>query len=284
MCRFLSVVSSFPTPLPDLLGDNLAHFTELAAEHGDGWGVSYWDGRKVSCVKEHRPARASAAFARAVGRITTDAAVLHIRLATPGSPITLQNTHPFVGDSTAFSHNGDFSPADAVDQLIDPRLLAEAKGNTDTERYFLLIRTYLRRGDPAAAIALAADDIRSQAKVSGLNCMLLTSAALYVYAGSDPQSEVSQRRGPDYFRLVFRNGPDRVLVASTGWPQPPAQWNPLEDGEVVEIRRGSLRATRLRARPVAAPVGLIRQRMPFDREAMRGVPMGQQSRDDVSLP
>ncbi len=256
MCRLLGVVSRAQAPLPDLLGDTLAQFTALAAEHKDGWGVAYADGPQVNAVKEELPAHTSAAFARTVKGIATDAAALHIRLANPGSPLTWENTHPFTAGAMAFAHNGDFSPSEAVDSLIDPELLADARGTTDSERLFLLVRMHLRDSDPATALALAAMDIRARARYSGLNCLLLTPDALYAYVESDPDSEVSRRRGPEYFPLRFRVEPDRVVVTSTGYPQPADEWTVLEEREVLEIRRSSLRVTRHRVSLAAAGVAV----------------------------
>jgi hypothetical protein len=84
---------------------------------------------------------------------------------------------PFVAGTHAFAHNGYFLPCTAIDDLIDPDLLAVTSGDTDSERYFLRIRTLLRDHDPATAIALATADIRARATFASLNCLLLTDDA-----------------------------------------------------------------------------------------------------------
>jgi hypothetical protein len=50
------------------------------------------------------------------------------------------------------------------------------------------------------------------------------------------------RRGPGFFSLNFRRDPDKILIASTGWPQNPPEWETLPEGQVLEIRRDSLSA------------------------------------------
>lgn len=64
----------------------------------------------------------------------------------------------------------------------------------------------------------------------------------YAYADQDPDSEVSRRRGPDFFRLRYRTEKDRV-VASSGVPQPDGDWSVLPYRRVLEIRRGDLRVS-----------------------------------------
>ena len=65
MCRLLGWASQTSTTLHDLLGnDDLAEFTELSMQHGDGWGVARSTGRGVSVRKRPDPARTSVRFDR----------------------------------------------------------------------------------------------------------------------------------------------------------------------------------------------------------------------------
>ncbi|MGC4853247.1 class II glutamine amidotransferase [Micromonospora sp. DT4] len=242
MCRLLGIVSSSPNSITNLLDEDLPSFTALSQEHADGWGVAYRTLDGLGTTRSVEPAYQSSAYHKAVGAIQTDLALLHLRLANPGSRLTEANTHPFVLGAAAFAHNGHFSPADALDELIDPDLLSLAAGDTDSERYFLLILQELRAGEePVSALQNAARAVRERARFSGLNCLLLTPDALYAHSDSDPDSEVSRRRGPDFFRLSYRVMPDRVVVASSGWRQPEAQWIGLGSGTVLQIDRAGLR-------------------------------------------
>jgi hypothetical protein len=54
-------------------------------------------------------------------------------------------------------------------------------------------------------------------------------------------SEVSLRRGPDFFRLRYRADGERVIVASSGVPQPDGAWRVLPYRRVPEVRRDDLR-------------------------------------------
>ncbi|GAA4620282.1 class II glutamine amidotransferase [Actinoallomurus vinaceus] len=249
MCRLLGVVSKAPSRLTDTLSDMLEQFTELSGEHADGWGIAAWHDGGLTVVKEAVPAWSSQRYGEATETVT-DAAITHIRLATPGLATEPNNTHPFSTGTLAFAHNGFFNPPDAIDELIDPDLLADAGGGTDSERYFLRVLSLLRTGDPVSAIAAAAADIRSRAEFASLNCLLLTKEALYAYTEEDPSSEVSQRRGPEFFRIRYLIEPGRVVVASTGFADStPAssdrsiRWDVLPHRHVLEIRRSNLRVS-----------------------------------------
>ncbi|MCX4745725.1 class II glutamine amidotransferase [Kitasatospora sp. NBC_01287] len=246
MCRLLGVVTPAPIRLADSLADLVEPFTGLSREHRDGWGIAAWrtDG-ELAVAKEVLAAHASEAFPKALAETVTDAALLHIRMASPGLPTEPRNTHPFSAGAIAFAHNGWFTPVDAVDALIGPELLAAARGDTDSERYFLRVLARLRTEDPVDALARAAADIRAHAGFASLNCLLLTPQALYAYADEDPDSEVSRRRGPDFFRLRYQADAERAVVASSGiGPQPEqAGWSVLPYRQVLEIRRADLRVS-----------------------------------------
>ncbi|KPI09170.1 putative glutamine amidotransferase type 2 [Actinobacteria bacterium OK074] len=245
MCRLLGVVTRAPMPLDAALDGLVAPFTELSCEHADGWGIAArGPGAGPLVVKDTVRAVDSPAWRATLTGTVTDAALLHLRLASPGLPVVPGNTHPFAVGALAFAHNGYFSPYDALDELIAPDLLAGAVGDTDSERYFLRLLTLLREEDPVDAVAHAAADIRSRATFASLNCLLLTEQALYAYADEDPGSEVSRRRGPDFFRLRYRIDGDRVVVGSSGLPQPGESWTVLPYREVLEIRRADLRVSR----------------------------------------
>ncbi|MGW4368962.1 class II glutamine amidotransferase [Nocardia takedensis] len=249
MCRLLGVVTRAPEPLTDALSDLLEPFTALSHEHADGWGIAARRDRELVRTRGTEPAHAGPAFRAALAH-PGDAALLHLRLASPGSPIRLENTHPFLAPGLAFAHNGWFTPGDALDDLIAPDILAEATGDTDSERFFLRIRTRMREreADPVEAIARTAAELRSRAAFASLNCLLLTEHALYAYTEQDPASEVSRRRGPDFFRMYHRTTAAGTIVASSGIGQG-RDWQPLPQRTVLEIRR-----TRSRVRSFAAGV------------------------------
>ncbi|MCX5355702.1 class II glutamine amidotransferase [Streptomyces mirabilis] len=246
MCRLLGVVARRPVALTDLLASVLDPFLALATEHADGWGVARRTaGGSVGITKDPRPAGQDARLRPLLATTITDAALVHLRMATPGSRVANANTHPFGDHRSAFAHNGDFSPVTALDEVAGPALAEAADGDTDSERFHLAIRRRTDDGmDPVKAVLQAADDIRAHAeRFASLNCLLLTQNALLAYAEHDPDSEVIARRGTDYFHLRYRRTPDAVVVASTGWPQPAPHWQRVPERGLLEVVPGTLETT-----------------------------------------
>ena len=244
MCRLLGMVTRTTQPLTDALSDLLDPFTALSCEHSDGWGIAARRGRELVVTRGTEPAHASSSY-RAALATPADAALLHLRLASPGSPVRPGNTHPFTAGVLAFAHNGYFAPSHALDDLIDPEILAGATGDTDSERFFRRVLTRLRDQDrdPVDALARTAADICSRATAfASLNCLLLTEDALYAYAQENPESEVSRRRGPEFFRMHYHTGSAGAVVTSSGVATG-EDWQLLPYGRVLEIRRADLRVS-----------------------------------------
>lgn len=241
MCRLIGVVSTEPAPIVDLVGDDLEPFLNLACEHKDGWGLAYRneDGA-VAIAKGVDRADDSDLLRGLLKSCVTDMAVLHIRMASPNLAVRLENTHPFGDPRAAFAHNGEIRPATVLDPVIAPGLLAGAIGDTDSERYFLAVRSRIDEGaGPPEAICVTARRIRADASMSvSLNCMLLTPAGLYAYAEHDPDSEVIGRRGAGYFGLSHRQTPTGITIASQGWPQPEPRWTRIPELRVAEVPAG----------------------------------------------
>ncbi|MFJ5646253.1 class II glutamine amidotransferase [Streptomyces sp. NPDC093223] len=243
MCRLLGVVANRRRPISDLLARDLDPFLALAAEHRDGWGVGLrGDDGTITSVKSTDRADTSFPLRSLLNLTSTDAALLHLRMASPGFGVTVANTHPFGDDTVAFAHNGDFTPSTAIDEILGAQTLALAAGETDSERFHLAVWRRLTEGsDPADAILRTASDIRARADhFASLNCMLMTRDALYTYVESDPDSDVISRRGDGYFGIHYRQDQDAVVVASVGWPRPESEWTALPERHVLKVSPSTL--------------------------------------------
>lgn len=221
MCRLMGAVAAEHTTVGDLLAGQIRPFLATAREHGDGWGLAALaDDGSLQRIRGQGRADHSARLFRALASWRTTAAVLHLRMATPGMAVRAGNTHPFGAPHLAFAHNGAFEPANVLDPLIGPVLLAEAEGTTDSERFHLAVRARMAEGLSAGqALEAAAADIRRLADTFvSLNALLLTSGGLFAYADHDPESEVSVRRGTGYFdlRCLRAARTDRVVISSDG--------------------------------------------------------------------
>ncbi|BBA96955.1 hypothetical protein RVR_2489 [Actinacidiphila reveromycinica] len=181
MCRMLGVVAAARAPLSTLIADDLDPYLGLACEHNNGWGIAtVSETHTVTTAKEHERADLSPEFARVVRKTVTDAAVLHLRLASPHIPVTHGNTHLFGDERIAFAHYGGFRPPTCLDSFLGPEALATTQGDTDSERFYLAVRRRIDDGmRPEKAIAATAADIHAVAdQYASLNCLLLTPDAL----------------------------------------------------------------------------------------------------------
>lgn len=243
MCRLLGVVAGAPAPIADQLPGSLGRFIALSDEHSHGWGVAYRDAHgSVRVDKEPVQAATSATFHDLVARTVSDAALLHLRQASPGMPLVPQNTHPWLADGNAFAHNGYAWPNDALDTTMAAVDAPPVTGGTDSERYLSLVRAAMRDRPVPDALRDAASWITERASMTSLNCLFLTPDALYAMAwwhGPTIRAQPDGETERDY-RLWYQEADGRVTVASAGIPAMAAEWHELPDRCVLEIRRGDL--------------------------------------------
>ncbi len=245
MCRLLGVVTRQDRNLTETLGATLTSFRSMSQVHCDGWGLAYWDGDdELIDAKKPESALHSADFDTAVTGAITDAALLHIRKASPAMVNTPDNTHPFVSGSVAFAHNGWLYPQEPLKQLAESSHAPEVCGDTDSELFFSLVLARLRHLEPVDAIQAAIAQIdQSEVDYLSLNCLLLTDESLYAVECWDPAAVELKGDPPDTFALRFRAGDDVATVASSGWEESVDGWNELGNRHVLQIHRGDLRTT-----------------------------------------
>jgi glutamine amidotransferase len=164
-----------------------------------------------------------------------------------GTPVTLENTHPFLMDGRLFAHNGVVMGLPELEaELGDAASLVH--GQTDSERYFALItRAIARTGDVVEGIAAAVGWIADHLPVFALTFVLITDSdvwalrypdthELYVLeraAGRGGLRHASARRRirVDSDELADRRS---VVVASEAMDEDPG-WRPLHSGELVHV-------------------------------------------------
>lgn len=238
MCRLMGYVAPADTTLLEIAGQGFTEFAGLSAKHGDGWGVSSVDtvGNSTLILEPSR-AKESAKFAEVAGSHSADAAILHLRWATSGLSIKEGNTHPFVYDGISFMHNGGVLPPESLDPFIDADLFANMRGETDSEKYFFLIITEMRKLGLTEGILSAVRIIREKLVYSSINAMILTATDFYVVCEHN-NDRIPADEGKDYYELFYRKDAAGVLVASTGWDQ--SGWTNLPNHEMLTVSRSTL--------------------------------------------
>jgi len=250
MCRLLAHVSRRPLTVGEAVGDaDLASFADLSPRHPDGWGMAWWpslDAAVDGAVPERRRAVGSAGddpeFRETMHGVRGCANVVHLRGATPGLSIELENCHPFVRPGAAFAQNGAIHPQHRLDELLPEHLEAEVAGSTDSERLFLYLYDRLEGGRPFAEVVRdALAELLEHFTSPVLNAMYLTSDHLHVLNAHNPTALPHRDDPHDLFALRFRVDDELVIVASSGFDQPESRgWHTLDNMTILTIALDTL--------------------------------------------
>ncbi len=148
MCQLLGMNAASPA-------DMRFSFTGFAARggltdhHGDGFGVGFFEDKACRLFMDNQPA-ASSPVAELIKQypIKSRNVIAHIRKATQGDALRLENCHPFnrelYGRHWLFAHNGDL--LNYAPHLNGNYLPV---GNTDSEKAFCDVLQHLRANCPA---------------------------------------------------------------------------------------------------------------------------------------
>lgn len=261
MCRLLGYVARRPTSVLEVLGQqDLEVFTALTAVHGDGWGMAWQDpdDHTIRSMSSTDSAIRDPAYAQLARQRLGRAGIVHLRWATPGLPVTPENTHPFLDGGYAFAHNGHISPVERLEGLLTRESQAKLRGDTDSERYFRFVMQCIdERGDDAKGLSQSLAVVTSEFPLASLNALMLTPTHLFgVHINSQASAPVKglrklftsddefpYRHTDDYFAMDFRLTPDAVHVISSGID--PEGWTPVPEDTAAMVDLASLQVRRL---------------------------------------
>jgi glutamine amidotransferase len=155
MCRLFGCRTAAPGGVAHELLHGANALRVQSREHPDGWGLGWYAGRVPQVVRSLTAAHGDDDFEEVSSFVTASTILAHIRKASVGR-VALANTHPFEWGPWLFAHNGTVPQWDerraAVEAEIEAALRDELRGETDSERCFLVFLTRLaRRCDPTAA-------------------------------------------------------------------------------------------------------------------------------------
>ena len=214
--------------------------------HPHGWGIGWYVGDRVVVRRGLLPAHADEAFLEAARSARSRIVVAHVRDASVG-PVAPENTHPFSHGRWLFAHNGTVARwrrsarlRAALEAEIDPALRARLRGETDSERCFLLFLSRLRARAPLDGASLA-EVRRALAETTALVARLAdrpaTSPSSLNFLVSDGRLLAACRRGRD-LQLATRLGPERAFVVASE-PIGPATWVAVPEGGFVGTEDGA---------------------------------------------
>ena len=240
MCRLLGYVSLRPESFVDAVGEKLPEFISLSSVHCDGWGVATFDhaAGKSHLTRAPETAQGSNSFAETISKTKTDGALLHLRWATSGIPVSENNTHPFISHGYSFIHNGAIYPANALDVSISQKFKTEIKGETDSERYFYFILSEIEKNGLVEGVMNAVREIKANHDFSSINAMLMTESHFITVCEHDPERKPSWAVD-GYYDLFYKFNDGDLVVASSGWDQ--SGWKNLPNHHVLVVERATLK-------------------------------------------
>ncbi|MEY4082254.1 MAG: hypothetical protein RLZZ389_521 [Actinomycetota bacterium] len=233
MCRLLAFTSLERKSFYDVVGADFDKFVALSAEHKDGWGLAH-DGE---ILKDVNAAKDSDSLAQASVDTITDGALLHLRLASKGITINIDNNHPFTHGTTTFMHNGTIRPSDTAEQFINDKYKELITGTTDSERFFYALLSQVDEHGLVDGVRAIVNKIRSIADYSALNIMVQTPNTLIAVCEFNEENK-SEWSGPDHYELRFTKRGNDIVVASTGWGN--GDWNHLDNHQMLIVDRSTL--------------------------------------------
>ncbi len=260
----LAVVTAEPTALSRAIEGESEPFTALAGTHKDGWGIAYGDGPAALVRKSTAQALGDEQFDEAIDGAEGTRFMAHIRRASTGSALNMDNTHPFVDDrkggSLVLSHHGQFAVTEPVREALTASVQERGGrtpvGGTDSELYFGLVTAHAHAAgvsedsplkewalavQRAAAEVTAATREHTNTDPEALNTLLLTPRGLVAYQQWD-ESLRGKYKARDTYELRYLVDRDsdipRVLVASQGWDR--SDYAPMHQGEALTVEAGTL--------------------------------------------
>lgn len=252
MCQLLGMNCNTPTDVRFSFS-GFAQRGGRTADHGDGWGIAFFEGKGVRHFVDHERAADSpvAALIRSYP-IKSRNVIAHIRKATQGE-VSLENCHPFVrelwGRYWVFAHNGDL-------KAFHPNLHRsfQAVGSTDSERAFCWIMQELAKSHAdvpsIAELTLSLRELAAKIATYGtFNFLLSNGQALWAHASTD--LHYIERRHPfsaahladedlavDFARETQPS--DKVVVVVTAPLTRDESWHAFKKNELKVFVDGSL--------------------------------------------
>jgi glutamine amidotransferase len=170
MCRYAAYLGP-PLLLSELIyrpPNSLVHqatdaMMSLTRVNADGFGVGWYApelSSEPAVFKDTSPVWNNYNLGEIAGKVTSPCILAHVRAANSYDPVSRENCHPFRRGRLLWMHNGDI-PGRArltryVSQLADDALVAQIRGNTDSEQAFTLFLTFL---EPAPSRDVSVDEL-----------------------------------------------------------------------------------------------------------------------------
>jgi predicted glutamine amidotransferase len=233
MCRLLAFSSLERKSFYEVIGSEYDKFVALSSEHKDGWGIGY----EGHVIKDIDTAKESTLLAETGKNLETNGALLHLRQASKGISVGIDNNHPFTHGTITFMHNGTIRPGDTAEQFITDKYKSLIQGTTDSERYFYALISMVDELGLVEGVRKTVNLIRAIADYSSLNIMVQTPDSLIAVCEFNPENK-TEWSSEDHYELRFKKEGNDVVIASTGWGN--THWNHLDNHHMLVVDRSTL--------------------------------------------
>lgn len=227
MCRMVGIIARRPLPvgyelveaprsLLWLSRNGQQPYTGRTGTHPDGWGLAWREGEEMKLTKRGTPAGEDPEFVRHAQGLETDLLIAHVRKASPGLKVCLENAHPFSYQGLCLAHNGDIDslPGDA---------------GTDSERLLRWLAPQWDRSQPGLLRLLQA---ARAFRHTSLSFLMSEGSTLYALR------QVRERpRFLAYYTLYLKRTEEKTVVASEPLDDSP-EWQAVDNATLLIIEAG----------------------------------------------
>ncbi len=255
MCQLLGVNASRPSQILSLWS-GFQQRGGRTDKHGDGWGLSFFDGKAVRVLKdENSCCDSSLALWLRHCTLRSTNIIGHIRYATEGK-VGLANTHPFTrelwGRNWVFAHNG------ALVNFFPKFERFHPVGETDSERAFCWILDRLVERFPGVTPmtlppwetlwSVLLDLTDELAQYGRLNCLFSygdfmmvrcsTHLQYIVHKAPFPVVQLVEEKAEVDLGRVYEEDTEVVVIATQ--PLTDEAWERVKPGEMIVFSGGKV--------------------------------------------
>jgi predicted glutamine amidotransferase len=245
-------------PKHSLIDQSLHSRLGATTTNGDGFGVGWYDGSRghPGLYRSVHPAWNDRNLRELVSHVSSPLFFAHIRAST-GTAVQETNTHPFRHGRWLFMHNGLVREFARIRRdlllAVDPELIPEIEGSTDSEILFHLALSFGLEEDPVGALERMAGLVEDVGAAHGVEHPLQMSVAVTdgveivaaryssehesrsLYFSTD--ARVVRERFPDDERLTLLSDEARIVVSEPLGDLEGA-WNEVPESHVGIVQPG----------------------------------------------
>ncbi len=222
-----------------LLKEGIAR-DEVFLKIRSGFGMGWYEDEAVKTIKLPLPVEEEE-FWQIGETIHSNIIIFHIRERTVGEEREY-NTHPFFYENFMFAHVGTINNWKGLEEKLSDEWKGRLKGETDSERFFMLILQFWNTEHPEKGIAKAVEEVKNVSSYSSLNFLLTDGKRLYAFRSGEiplfylktvPEDDICCTSVSSNLAIRSRGlrGKEAVIVAAEKLSH--GEWHQLEENHLL---------------------------------------------------